>query len=344
MMINLNAYRDLFHKYYIVGCGVRDRTSLGFVVDRWYSDEEVEEEEHEGYDPSLRSKRLIVFYTDLAVESQWGGISLEAWNIPHIAGSSRPKGQLVATELDGKIRVIGSGENYEDNSFADDLPSSPDRGGPRCLKSIAGYVYMCGGNRSVAKMIGKNDWYPHTELISQHPDPTRGGFDDIDGFNENDLYAVGGKGDVCRFDGKKWLEVAFPSNAWISTVCCGADGNVYISGYEGLTFVGSENKWKQIVDGGISLRFKNMVWYHDRVWCTNDYGVWTIYKNKLTKADLPPEIAVCAGNMATADGVLLLGGLGGAAFMENGTWRPIMSRYQMETLIEEDDRQHDLDQ
>lgn len=128
---------------------------------------------------------------------------------------------------------------------------------------------------------------------------------------------------------------AFPSNAWISTVCCGGDGRVYISGYEGLTFVGRENKWKKIHDGGISLGFKNMVWYDDRVWCTNDYGIWTIYKDKLLKAnDLPAEIAVCAGHFAVGDGVLLLAGLGGAAFLENGTWRTLVLRNEMETLAD----------
>jgi hypothetical protein len=195
---------------------------------------------------------------------------------------------------------------------------------------------MCGGVRSVAKMIEKNTWLSYTHLIPPHADRSIGGFQDIDGFTENDLYAVGGQGDVFRFDGILWHHVEFPSNAWISTVCCGGDGNVYISGAEGLTFVGRDNKWKKITDGGLNLGFRDMVWHEDRVWCTNDYGVWTIHNNKLSRPDLPSEIAVCAGHLAVGDEVLLLGGLGGAALLQNGKWENIYLRPEMENLVEDE--------
>ncbi|NIA00936.1 hypothetical protein [Massilia sp. CCM 8734] len=240
---------------------------------------------------------------------------------------------LVASELDGKVHVFGDGEEYNDSSFSNSGSKNPNRGGPRRLKMIDGYAFMCGGNRSVAKMVSQKSWFSHTHLLPVYPDVTRGGFDDIDGFNENDLYAVGGKGDVCRFDGLRWQEVAFPSNAWISTVCCGGDGNVYISGVDGLTFVGRENRWKKINEGGVNLGFRSMVWYGDRVWCTNDYGVWTIHKNKIAKADLPSEIAICAGYLAVGDGVMLLAGANGAALLQNDKWQSILICSEMESSL-----------
>ncbi|NHZ38472.1 hypothetical protein [Massilia rubra] len=333
MKISLDAYKGTLHRYYIVGCAVRDSTSLGFMVVRWYTDEEVEEEEREGYDPRLREKRLVTFYTDLQPTSQWGATDLEGWNYSTIAGSQKPKGQLIAAELDDKIYVIGSGDRYYDMSFLDE--GSPVRGGVSRLKRIKDHVYVCGSLRSVAKMIGKNEWLSYSHLIPKQPDQTYGGFNDIDGFEDNDIYAVGGKGDVFRFDGINWHQIEFPSNIRLTNVCCGGDGNVYISGTGGVTFIGRNNKWTKISEGNLNIGFKDMVWFGDRVWCTNDYGVWTIHKNKVKPADLPGEIAVCAGYLSVADGVMLLGGLGGAAFMQNGKWENIYLRNEMEDLADE---------
>ncbi|NHZ83863.1 hypothetical protein F2P44_32025 [Massilia sp. CCM 8695] len=37
------------------------------------------------------------------------------------------------------------------------------------------------------------------------------GFTDLSAFSENDMYAVGGEGDVWRFDGAKWHNCALPT-------------------------------------------------------------------------------------------------------------------------------------
>lgn len=75
------------------------------------------------------------------------------------------------------------------------------------------------------------------------------GFEDIDGFNINDIYCVGGRGDVWHSDGMKWKQTHFPSNLDLYTVCCAGDGYVYISGYGGTTFKGRGDQWKQIYKG-----------------------------------------------------------------------------------------------
>lgn len=62
------------------------------------------------------------------------------------------------------------------------------------------------------------------------------GFEDFDGWSESDTYAVGGYGDVWHFDGKGRRQIPFPTDKPLKSVCCGGDGQVYISGYEGVTF------------------------------------------------------------------------------------------------------------
>lgn len=89
------------------------------------------------------------------------------------------------------------------------------------------------------------------------------GFNDVDGFAEH-IYAVGGKGDVWRYVKGTWTRCGFPSNIDLERVCCGGDGNVYVSGVEGMTFVGKEDSWTALKNPQLSLPFEDMVWYDNK--------------------------------------------------------------------------------
>ncbi len=338
MLITPSEYKEVLNTYYFTDCVVRDRTMFTFVASRYYTDEEVAEEEREWLDPLMRDKRVIPFFVHREPEKRWKWALIEGWSSIGGGASLHPKNQFVGIDTGSHVYATGSGEG----GVEDDIPrfkdGGPDRGTLHRLKTIGGYAYACGLGRSVAKRLGKNSWFSHTQSI---PDPDvngedsggRKGFKDIDGFNEQDIYAVGGKGDVWHFDGATWKQCAFPTNESTQSVCCGADGNVYISCYEGLTFVGRGDKWKKIHGGGITLGFKDMVWYEDRVWCTGDYGIWTIHNEKVSEPELDSEVRACAGNMYVNDGVLLIAGLGGAAFKEGGKWQTIVLRAEMEQQV-----------
>lgn len=336
MKITVQEYDKILRSYYIYGCAVRDRTRFSFIVNRWYTDDDVETEEENRMNPDYRDKRLVIFIRDEKSGKQWGSTHFEGWGNIQIGAATKPLVQTIVIEKEEtSTYIIGDGEKYDDTPVSQ-LIENPLRGGLRRIKMIDGYAYICGGVRSVGKRLGKGNWFSHTKAIPKALERGDGGFEDIAGFNEDDLYAVGGKGDVWRYDGKKWQQVAFPTNTWTTAVCCGADGNVYVSCYEGLTFMGRENRWTKIYGGGINQGFKDMVWHEGKVWCTNDNGVWTIENGELEWAnDLPSEIYVCAGSLSVNDGVLLLAGLGGAAYMENGQWHSIFLRSEMEKAVRE---------
>ncbi|RSZ57351.1 hypothetical protein HF313_11415 [Massilia atriviolacea] len=335
MQITMKEYATHLSTFYVYGCAVRDRTRFGFIADRWFTDEEVEAEEKSGRSRDRRNKHLVTFFRNGDAGKQWGSTLLEEWATVYIGAATKPQSQFIALEMeDTSAYVIGSGVSYMDTPVQECKGSPVRRGSIFRIKMIEGYAYVCGGNRSVGKRLGKGEWFSHSEAIPKLVNSTDDGFDDIAGFNENDLYAVGGKGDVWHYNGKTWQQVSFPTNIWTTTVCCGGDGNVYISCYEGLTFMGRENRWKKIYDGGISLGFKDMVWHEGKVWCTNDNGVWTIENGKLARASgLPSEIYVCSGSLSVNDGVMLMAGLGGAAFMENGQWHNLFLRGEMEMAM-----------
>ncbi|MCG8426036.1 MAG: hypothetical protein MI754_01610 [Chromatiales bacterium] len=336
MLITLDEYEEGIHTYYICDCVVRDRNMFTFIADSWYTDEEVEEEEREGWDPSFRPKRILPFFRDDPEGDRLGWETLNDWG--HIEGGAAllPINQFVGIERENdRVYISGGGEVYEDTPLTNALPNNPLRGGIRRVKTLGEYVYICGGNRSFGKRLGKGEWFSHNAGFPETAGTNNNeGFEDFDGFSEDDIYAAGGKGDVWHFNGQKWRQIPFPTNAWVKAVCCGGDGNVYISCYEGLTFMGRENRWKKIHNGGIYLGWRDMVWYEDRVWCSNDNGLWTIRNGRVEyQRDLPSEISVCSGHLYTNDGVLLMAGMGGAAFLENGQWQVIFLRGEMEKRL-----------
>jgi hypothetical protein len=159
-------------------------------------------------------------------------------------------------------------------------------------------------------------------------------FVDIDGFNEEDMYVVAGRGVVWNLQGKTWKQISFPSNMFLESVCCAGDGYVYIGAQSGTVFRGRDNKWKLVQRGDLTLPFKDLVWHAGQLWGTSDYGLWTLSGDRIRRVDeIPSEIMVSAGNLSVADGMMLMAGTHGAAFHDGEKWQLIFNYYQMEQQL-----------
>lgn len=226
-------------------------------------------------------------------------------------------------------------KNIEGGEIEQDIAGGggegPMRGGVRSLKQINGWLYASGGARSLCKRLGRNDW----EEIGVLPPEGKGevGFDDFDGFSEADIYAAGGQGDVWHYDGSAWRQLPFPSKMWIESVCCGADGHVYIGAQNGHVFRGRGNRWEHIHEGDLSLPFKDMVWFGDRIYATNDYGLWEIKDGIVGCSSESVDITICSGNLSVGDGVMLLAGHYGAALHDGNSWVQLFSIAKLENQV-----------
>ena len=319
--------------YNTIDCCVRDKNIFYFVLRENYNTWDEAKKAQAGWDGNSGGpsefwvpKRILNWYRDETPDQQW--VHDPILGLELILGETcqKPKPQFVGVAgLD--VYQVGSGEGG--------LSKIPlfDDGGPFWtgvykLKQIDGWVYGCGGSNCVGKRFAQNDWRSVSDEISRRKvDPKKTTIlADLDGFNENDIYCVGKKGHAYHHNGKLWKKLAMPTNIDFQSVVCAGDGNVYISGMHGAVFKGRGEKWKRIFAGdpvNMVLGFTDMVWYQDRVWCTSDYGLWTIKDDKVTEADVPRFVRGSSGHLHTADGVLLLAGYGGASFLENGKWENI---------------------
>ncbi|WP_220815173.1 hypothetical protein [Pseudomonas paralcaligenes] len=351
MQVTLETYKRIFswkYKFWFRDCVVRNKDVFVFVMEPSYTDEQVREEEENDWDSSLRIKAVFTFVRTFEPDKQWGGTFLQNWQSIIIGAAQKPLNQSINIErvstypsFDHKCFVTGSGPAYEDKpltSFHLSKQNGADgnflRGHLSKLKALDGYLYACGGGRAIGKRLDKGQWQSLSQFIPDgYDEGNHTSFDDFDGWNESDIYAVGGLGDVWHFNGQLWRQIPFPSNYPLSAVCCGGDGSVYIAAHNGI-FMGRDNHWKNIGSIGTDLPIKDMVWYEDKVWCTNDYGLWTISNGRVARADVPDEVSACSGNLSVGDGVLLVAGLYGAVFKENGRWQTIIHFSVMEQLLE----------
>jgi hypothetical protein len=318
MMIPTVDIRENFDGYFVYDCAVRKNAYCFLLFEQHKTDKSNDEPK----------KRLVTYFPDFDGKPLVNGHNFFGFENPHLIIANKPKEQAIMLGLSGSVAVLGSGEG----GLQDKIPRGKGlvmQGGVKAATNIDGYVYVAGGWRSVARRVDTNKWESIVDRKSM-PEPKSadgidpGGFRAISAFNAKDIYCAGGEGDVWRFDGAQWHRCPLPTNMFLYTVCCADDGFVYIGAQSGSIIKGRGDKWKVIHKGDLSLPFKDLVWYEGRVWCTSDYGLWTIENDKLVESPLPVDVTACSGNLAAGFGKLLLAGMHGATVYDGKKWERLI--------------------
>lgn len=322
MLITQEEYNLIFKGFYINGVAIRDTGYIYFTIREMNPDIDPVFEEH------LAKRQFVSFLHDESYGEQWGAAGYEGMSRLSSAAVTVPRSQFISIDRDGQIYVLGSGvEELEDN-VTDNFTIFN-------VRAIEGRAYVAGSARYIARRMERNEW----EILDKGiKNPTRderlytAGFDCVDGFSETDIYAGGGKGDLWHYDGESWSQITFP-DVYIESICCGKDGFVYVGAQSGMVIKGRGQEWTMISSGGLSLPFRQMVWYQDRVWATSDYGVWHIINDEVIMADLESEVYMCAGYISCNDKTLVIAGANGAARLEDGKWDILINYIQAERAI-----------
>jgi hypothetical protein len=265
------------------------------------------------------------------------------WNNINIASSQHNEDKLVGVDVEGYVYATGGGHAEKEDPIPEGR-DGPRRGAIFRVRMIDSMLYAVGAWHTACRRRGRNDWeslclnLPTVALTKYDVDIADAMcFVDIDGFSHDDLYTIAGEGIVWHCDGKEWRQVHFPSNMIMESICCAGDGQVYIGAQSGTLFRGRGDRWTMVERGNMTLPFNDMVWHAGRLWCTSDYGLWTLENNRIVRADVPSEISVCAGNLSVADGVMLMAGNNGAAFHDGERWHSIFLYLEMAQAIQASD-------
>jgi hypothetical protein len=183
----------------------------------------------------------------------------------------------------------------------------------RMLRGLRnGHAYAVSGTREVRERIGPGNWtildngIPKLDYFGENEDQLfLHGFNNIDGFSDNDLYASGGDGDLWHYDGNRWRQVDIPTNAALEYICCGGDGLAYITTNLGTVVQGRGDRWRVIKQDVTKQILEDITWYRDRIYISTEYGLFEIKDGVFAKAEIAEGSPYTFGFIDARDGVLL---------------------------------------
>ncbi|WP_141699085.1 hypothetical protein [Candidatus Thiosymbion oneisti] len=212
-----------------------------------------------------------------------------------------PNGPIVVVDFDGQvISQTGDTNSGSGFDFEEPIPLIPNVSVLR-VREIAGQAYIAGTLRTVFRREGPGDWtcLSGNDLAVRDEEDRQGwdfGFEDIDGFAADDLYACGGKGDLCHYDGRHWEVIDCPTNQYLAAICCAGNGKVYVGGKDGMLIEGRGDLWQVVGEdtegfsvpggreyAGMGARIRCMAWYRDRLYMATNQGVWEYFEGRVRR-------------------------------------------------------------
>lgn len=192
----------------------------------------------------------------------------------------------------------------------------------RTVKTIGEVAVTAGMGRQVYMRESHAQWKAiDAGMRRLKPEGKPVGFEGIDGFNLNHIYAVGWQGEIWHFDGNDWTQKGSPTNQILTNVCCGSDGNVYACGRRGLLIVGYGNQW-QIIDQKDTIEdFWGISWFNNKLYLSTMRAVYTLEQGSLVLVDFGDDIPLTCYDLSVGNNVLCSVGEKDVMLFDGNTWQ-----------------------
>lgn len=221
--------------------------------------------------------------------------------------------------INGKIvELTFPGDREEDVDTSEDGPS--DLVHLRSMKQIGKHVYVAGMARRVYRREKPGVWKPVDDgtFVPRDKRTIPIGFNGIDGFSEQDIYAVGYNGEIWCFDGVTWIQDDSPTNVVLNCVCCTPNSDVYIAGMAGVLLRGKKGQWAVVEQTETEEDFWGMTTFQERVYLSNYDGVFYVDGDDIVKVDFGIKKELTTAYIHAADGIMYSVGQKDIAYTTDG--------------------------
>lgn len=324
--IHREAWLQTFKDWQVVDCAIRDRNIVYVVLRKAIPPDEVTR----FWDHEIPTRFVAIYLNERAPEARLGHQGLTGFAHPVCSVAQSPVPQGIVLSCNGDALAMGSGLKDLEK-----VPSPGERVALHKARRIDGRTYAVGMLRDVYRRVDVGKWerlatgLPVLSREEISADETLDlGFRDIDGFSEREIYAVGGRGDVWRFDGRKWTACELSTNWPVSTVCCAGDGVVYIGGEGGHVFSGRGDRWRRVVEQDYTVPYNDIVWYDGKLWLSSDFALDQLVDGMIAAAADRGRRVPARGHMDATDGVLVVAAIDHVQMLDGGGWRTLVWPYR----------------
>ncbi|MCP4219957.1 MAG: hypothetical protein GY765_35325 [bacterium] len=215
-----------------------------------------------------------------------------------------PNGPVIVVDFCGQV-ISQTGETERASDFDTEVGIPIiDQVSVMRVVEIDGRAHMAGTLRTVFRRESSGVWTClfGNDLALRDVEDRQDrafGFNDIGGFAADDIYACGGKGDLCHYDGKRWDVIDCPTNQNLSALCCAGNGKVYVGGRKGILLEGRGDAWKVVRSNGPMI--VRTEWFGDRLYLATEQGLYEYHDGSVGSA---PGLSGLISDIGTPEPVL----------------------------------------
>lgn len=245
---------------------------------------------------------------------QWHNAGDARWSTAAICVVTSPTERMIAVSADGDVMTYVGG-----NISTEQIQPTPKI--LTALATIDRHAYACGMQREVFVRTGEGQW----QAISAPKPPPRTpvGFEAIAGFNEQNIYAVGWRGEIWQRSDTQWIQHDSPVNIILTGVCCADDGYVYACGQNGTLIKGRNDQWEVIDHALPSEDFWDIHAFGDCVFVASFGGLFRILNNIVEPVEFGGDAPSTCHRLTSAEGVLWSVGAEDVFSFDGATWQRV---------------------
>jgi hypothetical protein len=321
-----STWEEHFKGYTIIDCVIPNDDRIAFLLKEDPAPGEGTVDDNE------LMTRIVVQLRDEEAGEDWVYQDMTNARGPKLTYGFEPGLRLLTVSVFGEVFVLGGGEAKPEKDI-------PVREGIAigAAAHVAGAAYVAGSGRTVLRRDRADRWTALNGGLGRGDEEVTmdEGFNALDGYGPEEMYAAGGAGDLWRFDGSRWHRIELATNVEINDLCCGEDGLVYLVGDGGTLIAGRGDVWAQVEQDVEDDALDSIAWYDGRAWISTSSRLYEFSNGKLERVEVRTadnEVQWTHAVVATGGGLLISAGPKDAFAFDGREWHCLVPNLEVEEM------------
>lgn len=240
------------------------------------------------------------------------------WLVAGVASMFHSSLEFVIVGWGGQVLVVENQNSHREAiQRKDDYVSIV-----RSVATINNAVYAVGMRRQVHKRHERNRWIMIDHGVASPGDEFAIGFNAIDGFDDDEIYAVGLNGEMWRRDKASWHQVHSPTNAHLHSICCSPGGRVYVGGKSGVFIRGRRDAW-EFLDLETDETIWDLHWFEGELYAILGNGIYVVENERVRRVENEEVSDGDFHSLSSSEGKLWVFGRKKIIQTEGSSWKEV---------------------